>query len=155
MSKKPNDSGRFQLAQQMRQAILDYLGEHPGSGIEAITDHISTMRGRITKQWIGDYLKRMTLLEEVAREPRGARNSRGHCCGGYYRLKETTTRWQDMHLLTKHVNEPEPNRPKTGPNGGRVHYSGDIPEITRYPSGGQGSLVRAAIGSGMYGDAKW
>lgn len=48
--------------------------------------------------------------------------------------------------------EAETRKRKVGPNGGRVHMSGDIPEITRYPSGGQGSLVRAAIGSGMYGD---
>ncbi len=149
--KQKPDVGRFQRAEEMRQAILDFLHASPGASMAACAEHISTTREPVTPQRMGDYLKRMILFGEVGREPRAAIDCIGKRCSGYYAIKHTTTRWQDMHLATQQVNAPEPQRPKVGPNGGRVHYSGDIPAISKYPSGGQGALVRPAMGSGMYG----
>lgn len=146
---------RHQQAQADRQMILDYLHAHPGSSMRAVMEHVNAHRpAPLAVNRISQTLTRMAFLGEVKRNKGGAIDPAGKHCSAWFPVKAKTVTWEEMRdLVTGNLEGGRDKAPRQvkGPNGGRLYISGDNPEIGRYPSGGQGALVRAAVGSGMYG----
>lgn len=142
-------------AQHRRQAILDWLHAHP----------LSPM-GRIAGAFpCDDPFQVIGAVASMVR--RGEIAATGKRKSSLFVALATTTataeslkagKRERSRKASARVRQPEAEHsttPKIGPNGGRLYNSGDNPEIARYRSGGQGTVVRPAIGSGMYAGGNW
>lgn len=161
---------KYKKAAKVRGAILVFLNEKGPQPMADIRFYLGRLGLDLSLPRVSQYLVRMEELGEVERRNGEAISpSTGKRCGAWVALVKRTV---SATVMGRHVGanancrkpreypqlaeaiaeaKESKKRPKTGPNGGRVHYSGDIPAISKYPSGGQGALVRPAMGSGMYG----
>lgn len=161
MTRDDYNMPKLKLAQARRQAMLDHLRAHPLATYPDLVAVACVAAGDIPPNTVRGYIAYMLENAEIAAAgtPRARR---------YIALVDTTIsaeRIREQFLERQRRNNyanaeayaerkrqaRTKGKPTAGTNGGRVYHSGDNPEIARFPSGGQGSLVRAAIGSGMYG----
>lgn len=151
-------------AQHRRQAILDWLHAHPLSPMGRIAGAfpcddpfqvICAVASMVRRGEIAATGKRKSsLFVALATTTATAESLKA---GKRERSRKASARVRQRRSSEK-VRQPKAEHsttPKVGPNGGRLYNSGDNPEIARYRSGGQGTVVRPAIGSGMYAGGNW
>lgn len=164
MKRDDYNLSKLKIAQARRQSVLDYLRAHPMATYPALLAAASAAAGDMAPNTMRGYIAFMLATAEIA----AAGTPRARC---YVALVDTTVsaeKVREQYLDRQRRNNynnaeayaerkrlaraaSEPKKPK----GRLVYHSGDNPEIAKFPSGGQGSLVRPGIGSGMYSGGNW
>lgn len=126
-----SDLSKFEKAELDARRAIAWLRDNPGASAHSVGLAIGLSSDARA-------LQLMTRMERHGRAKRCGmtRSGSGKPCAAW-----VVDDRADVEQATKRKHEPWRT----------VHNSGDIPEISSYRSGGQGALVRPAIGSGMYG----
>lgn len=156
---------KLKLAQARRQAVLDYLRAHPMATYPELLAAATAAACEMAPNTMRGYIAYMLENAEIA----AAGKPRARC---YVALVDTTIsaeqvreQYLDRQRRNNYNNAEayaerkrlaraaaiEPEKPE----GRLVYNSGDNQEIARFRSGGQGTVVRSPIGSGMYAGGNW